>query len=109
MRKMRRREFITCLGSASVAWPLAARAQQQTMPAIGFVGNPQLPLIRENFASMVRGLAETGYVEGRNVAVEYPPAEYSSWPARAAYLVDRKVAVLVGFATPPVLAAKAAT
>ena len=66
---VRRREFMTLLGCAAVAWPLAARAQQQTMPVIGFVsaGSPQG--YERVFAGFLKGLDETGYVEGHNVAI----------------------------------------
>jgi putative ABC transport system substrate-binding protein len=72
---MRRREFITVAGGAAIAWPLAAHAQQPTMPVIGFV----LPGTRESSESYVApfriGLGEAGYVEGRNVAIEYRYAD----------------------------------
>ena len=87
---MRRREFIKLLGGAmatasSVAWPPGARAQQPAMPVIGYLGSESLEAEREFVAAFHRGLAETGYVEGRNVAIEYRWAEgqYDRLPARS--------------------------
>jgi putative tryptophan/tyrosine transport system substrate-binding protein len=109
---MRRRTFIAGLGGA-VAWPLVARGQQPALPVIGFLlPTGALEKQRENLAAFNRGLAETGYVEGRNVAIVYSLAEGHSerLPALAAGLVSRQVAVIViPGSTPATLAAKAAT
>jgi len=109
--RIRRREFIVTLGGAAATWPLAARPQQP-MPVIGFLGTASpLLLGGEVLRRFKRGLAETGYVENKNVAIEYRWAEdhYERLPTLAAELVERRVAVLVAAGSPTALPAKAAT
>ena len=105
-----RRKFLATLGAAA-AWPLAARAQQPAMPVVGFLspGSPEADTNRMN--GVRRGLAEIGYVEGQNVAIEYRGAQYQygHLPALAVDLVSRQVSVIIVVSITPTLAAKAAT
>jgi putative tryptophan/tyrosine transport system substrate-binding protein len=108
---MRRREFIAGLGGA-VIWPLAARAQKPAMPVIGILGAASLRARSYAFsAAFASGLGESGYVQGRNVAVEYRSVEghFDRLPAIAAEFVQREVAVITTSSTPALVAAKAAT
>ena len=95
---MRRRKFIVLLGGAAAAWPLAARAEQPAMPVIGFMSARSPEDSAELLKAFLQGLGEDGFVEGRNVAVEYRWArgDYSQLPALAAELVRQRVTVLVG-------------
>src|SRR5215831_8479962 len=103
-----RREFITMLGGGAAAWPLRARAQQAGMPVIGYLGTfaPTGTFV----AAFRKGLADSGYVEGRNVAVDYvTDGQYDRLPVIAADFARRQAALIVAVSTPPALAAKAAT
>ena len=108
---MRRREFIRLFSSTVVAWPLTARAQQAAMPVIGLLGSATASDWRPYVSAFHQGLRDTGYEEGRNVAIEarWADSQYDRLPAMAAELVQRQVNVIVAFSTPAARAAKATT
>src|SRR5215472_9271140 len=114
-RHTRRREFITLLGGAAAAWPLAAPAQQRSLPVIGFLASGSPPLeggSDDNLAAFRTGVEEVGFVEGKDVVIDYKWArgQFDRLPTLASELVARPVNVIFAFGTPiPARVAKAAT
>jgi len=108
---MRRREFITLVGGAAVAWPLSARAQQPAMPVIGFLSTKDPDDTPHLLAAFRQGLKDTGFVEGQNITIDYRFANNQNerLPTLTAELIRRQVAVIVTPATPAAIVAKAAT
>ena len=108
---MRRREFITLLGGAAATWPLAARAQQRTVPVIGFLSSLSGPWIKKRISSFSQGLSEIGFVVGKDVTIDLRMAEgnYDRLPAMAADLVNHHVSLITALEPPAALAAKTAT
>ena len=108
---MRRREFVTLIGGTAATWPLAALAQQAAMPVVGYLSAMSPDEGEPRAAAFRRGLQESGYIVGQNVAIEYHWAEQQidRLPAMAADLVKRRVTVIAAVTTPAVLVAQAAT
>ncbi len=107
---MRRREFIRLLGGVTAAWPLAAQAQQ-AMPVVGVLGSATADEYAPMIATFLKGLSEAGYVQGKNVGLEYAWADhhYDRLPMLAGKLIERQVRIILAASTPSALAAKSAT
>jgi putative ABC transport system substrate-binding protein len=108
---MRRRDFIKGIVGLAATWPIAARAQQAAMPAIGYLDSRASRDAPQRLAAVLQGLKDTGFVEGKSVAIEYRFAENRDErvPALAEDLVQRRMAVITAAGTPAAIAAKAAT
>ena len=108
---MRRRDFVKGIVGSTVIWPLGARAQQPAMPVIGFLNATSAQGYERQVAAFLKGLAETGFVDGQNVTIEYHWADgkHDRLPAMAADFVRRQVAVIAATTTPAALAARLAT
>src|SRR5262245_63128923 len=108
---MRRRDFITLLGGAAVAWPYPSRAQQAEMLVVGYLDVGAPGTSAHVVAAIRKGLSETGHVEGRDVVIEYRWAEgnYDRLPVLVSDLVRRQVAVIIAMGTPVAFAARAST
>jgi putative ABC transport system substrate-binding protein len=108
---MKRRDLIAGVGGAAITWTSAARGQQKAMPVIGYLWTATAEAAEQNLVAFRRGLGEAGYVEGRNVSIEYRMANgsYDRLPALAADLVDRNVDLIAAISGPSAVAAKAAT
>jgi putative ABC transport system substrate-binding protein len=109
--RVRRRDFIKVIAGSAVAWPVASRAQQPTLPVVAFVSFPSAKGYATQSSAFLKGLNEAGYVDGRNVHIEYHWADgrIDRLPAIIADLVHRQVAVIAATSTPVAIAAKAAT